>query len=115
MLEFEELSHNACRWPIADCGIGGEKGQFLFCGDAIAERYIAPGVPCPYCATHAGMAYEPSRPSGRTIAKNRGGRRATAEADIDRGGCLRRLIAAPFFHPSPRRPATTSMDAAAFA
>ncbi|WGJ15767.1 GcrA family cell cycle regulator [Methylocapsa sp. D3K7] len=70
MLAFEELSHDACRWPIADCGIGGEKGQFLFCGDAIAERYIAPGVPCPYCTTHAGMAYEPSRPAKRTIAKS---------------------------------------------
>jgi hypothetical protein len=69
MLAFEELSHGDCRWPVADCGIGGEKGQFLFCGDAIVERYIAPGVPCPYCATHAGMAYEPSRPAKRTIAK----------------------------------------------
>jgi hypothetical protein len=69
MLAFEELSHGGCRWPVADCGIGGEKGQFLFCGDAISERYIAPGVPCSYCATHAGMAYEPSRPAKRTIAK----------------------------------------------
>jgi hypothetical protein len=67
-LAFEELSHDVCRWPVADCGIGGEKGQFLFCGDAIAVRHIAPGVPCPYCATHADMAYEPSRPA-KTIAK----------------------------------------------
>jgi hypothetical protein len=35
----------------------------------IADRHIAPGVRCPNCATHAGMAYEPSRPVGRTIAK----------------------------------------------
>jgi hypothetical protein len=65
MKAFEELKTGDCQWPVADCGIGGEKGQFLFCGDAISERYIAPGVPCPYCATHAGMAYEPSRPAKR--------------------------------------------------
>jgi GcrA cell cycle regulator len=67
MLALEELSHGACRWPVADCGIGGEKGQFLFCGDAVVERYAAPGVPCPYCACHATAAYKP-RATQRVIA-----------------------------------------------
>jgi hypothetical protein len=47
MLTFEELSHDACRWPVADCGIGGEKGQFLFCGEpAVREgkSSIAPAI-----------------------------------------------------------------------
>jgi hypothetical protein len=62
------LNTNDCRWPLAELD-RGEKGQFPFCGDASAERYIAPGVPCPYCATHADLAYEPSQMAKRTIAK----------------------------------------------
>jgi hypothetical protein len=65
MKVFEELKADDCRWPLAEF----DRGEFLFCGDAIAERHIAPGVSCPYCATHAGAAYKSSRPAGRTIAK----------------------------------------------
>ena len=35
-----EFKADDCRWPIADF----DRGEFLFCGDSIAEPYIAPGV-----------------------------------------------------------------------
>jgi hypothetical protein len=41
MKVFEELKDDDCRWPLAEF----DRGEFLFCGDAIAERYIAPSVP----------------------------------------------------------------------
>jgi hypothetical protein len=63
MKVFEKLKADDCRWPFAEF----DRGEFLFCDDAIAERYIAPGVPCPYCVCHLTTAYKPS--AGRTIAK----------------------------------------------
>jgi hypothetical protein len=70
MKVLEQLKTGDCRWPIADCNLPGERGAFLICGEPIESgRFIAPGLPCPYCPTHAGMAYEPSRPAKRTIAK----------------------------------------------
>jgi hypothetical protein len=70
MKVFEELKADDCRWPIAEAALPGERGAFLICGEPIESgRFIAPGLPCPYCATHASIAYEPSRPARRTIAK----------------------------------------------
>ena len=52
MIVFEELGHGDCRWPVADCGLPGEKGAFLFCGLTHARHG------CPYCADHMVAAYK---------------------------------------------------------
>ena len=63
MLALEELSHGACRWPMAEF----VRGEFLFCGEPIEERAIAPGLACPYCEMHALAACKP-RATRRVIA-----------------------------------------------
>jgi hypothetical protein len=63
MLALEELSRDACRWPLAEF----DRGEFLFYGAAIADRLIAPGLACPYCEMHSLIAYKP-RATRRVIA-----------------------------------------------
>jgi hypothetical protein len=52
MLTFEELNHSGRRWPIADCGLPGERGAFLFCSEAVARDGR------PYGADHMLAAYK---------------------------------------------------------
>jgi hypothetical protein len=40
MLTFGELSYGGCRLPVADCGLPGESGAFLFCGEPAARRSL---------------------------------------------------------------------------
>jgi hypothetical protein len=62
MLAFEELGGNSCRWPVADCGLPGEKAAFLFCGEAVTRDG------CPYCADHMMAAYKRSPAARRPAA-----------------------------------------------
>ena len=65
MIVFEELGHGGCRWPIADCGLPGEKGEFLFCGEAVADKVA------PYCAGHMTAAYKRPRVRAAIVVKTR--------------------------------------------
>jgi len=60
---FEELKATDCRWPLAEF----DRGEFLFCGEPIEARAIAPGLTCLYCEMHALAAYKPTAPR-RVIA-----------------------------------------------
>ena len=51
---FAELKAADCRWPAAEF----DRGEFLFCGEPIEARTIAPGLACPYCETHVMVAYK---------------------------------------------------------
>ena len=58
MKTLEELTPGGCRWPVADlCTAGDRPGsKTRFCGEAVEERSVGTQL-CPYCATHAAMAY----------------------------------------------------------
>lgn len=53
-----ELRESMCRWPIGDPG----SAEFRFCG---AAKRIGAG---PYCAHHAGIAYQPQHDRRRVKA-----------------------------------------------
>lgn len=57
LIAFEELGHGSCRWPVADYGLPGEKGAFLFCGEAVTRDGG------PYREEHMALAYQ--RPRAR--------------------------------------------------
>jgi hypothetical protein len=50
---FEELGRDNCRWPraarerrpVADCGLPGDKGAFLFCGEAVVRKGASEDFP----------------------------------------------------------------------
>lgn len=80
MLAFEELGHGRCRWPVADCGLPGEKAAFLFCGEAVARDG------CPYCADHMAAAYKRTpavRRPAMAIETHEAGRRKLIELAAD--------------------------------
>ena len=58
MKTLEELTPGGCRWPVADlCTAGDRPGsKTRFCGEPVEERSVGTQL-CPYCATHAAMAY----------------------------------------------------------
>lgn len=56
-----ELTDHTCRWPISEVGAP----DFCFCGNPPVEGF-------PYCAGHARLAYQPSRPSTRPSYQLRG-------------------------------------------
>ena len=63
MKTFKELEHDACLWPAADCGLPGERGEFLFCGEPAARDG------CPYCREHMALAYKPRRAMKPPVAR----------------------------------------------
>ena len=58
MKTLEELTPGGCRWPVADlCTAGDRPGsKTRFCGEPVEERSVGTQL-CPYCTTHAAMAY----------------------------------------------------------
>jgi hypothetical protein len=58
MKTLEELTPGGCRWPIADLRTAGDRrgSKTRFCGEPVEERSVGTQL-CPYCATHAAMAY----------------------------------------------------------